>query len=133
VDREKDFVTTDDENVERILAQAKFLRRECDGILPQRIWNIAADIEISIATLVTTAVNDASAWLSRLRGKLLPGIMSSGSLKGALASPLVLPARSAQAHVAWRTSVAGLCGPAERTGFCRLQLRPLWRERIRSP
>jgi hypothetical protein len=59
-----------DPNIERILAQAKFLRREGDGILPQRIWNAAADIELAISTMVTTAVNDAGAWLSRVRGRL---------------------------------------------------------------
>jgi hypothetical protein len=60
----------DETRVARVLAQAKFLRKEGDGILPQRIWNAAADIELAISTLVTTAVSDASAWLSRLRGKL---------------------------------------------------------------
>jgi hypothetical protein len=55
---------------DRVLAQAKFLRREGDGILSQRIWNIAADIELAIATLVTTAVSDASAWLSKQRKRL---------------------------------------------------------------
>jgi hypothetical protein len=52
---------------DRVRAQAKFLRREGDGVLPQKIWNVAADIELAVSTLVTTAVNDASAWLSRIR------------------------------------------------------------------
>jgi hypothetical protein len=63
-------VTTEDENVERVRAQPKFLRREGDGILPQRIWNTAADIELAISTLCTTELDDAGTWLSRVRGQL---------------------------------------------------------------
>lgn len=55
---------------DRVRAQVRFLRREGDGILPQKIWNNVADIELAISTLVTTAVNDASAWLFRLKGRL---------------------------------------------------------------
>ena len=53
----------------KALIEAKFLRREGLGILPQRLWNAAADLEIVLASTASTIVEHACTWLRGVRGQ----------------------------------------------------------------
>ena len=54
----------------RVIAQALFLRAAGQKIVPQRIWNGAADI-VEIATEASTGLLDnAIVWLKNQRGRL---------------------------------------------------------------
>jgi len=62
-------VSTDDAR-RKALVEAKFLRREGEGVLPQNEWNIAADLELALAaTAAAPIADDGRLWLSRFRGR----------------------------------------------------------------
>jgi hypothetical protein len=56
-----------DRRRQRALIEAKFLRREGEGGLPQKEWNIAADLEIALASATAPIVEDGRLWLSEFR------------------------------------------------------------------